>query len=137
MKGGYTLSENHRQLFQYCWQVLDWDVRVPRLLRALTECKADVICLQEVQFEVSEQSGFRLPAWMDPVISSGYVAILPDQKELAEMADRNLRVLQCREPVGTSPKLSSSDTAAPPYELATAVASRKLSSTDTAAPEYA
>ena len=36
-------------------EVLDWGVRMPRLLKELSGSNADVICLQEVQFEPSEE----------------------------------------------------------------------------------
>jgi len=70
-------------------EVLDWDVRRPRLLKLLLESKADVICLQEVQFERTG-SEFAIPQWL---CLDGYDVRVPGQSYLEQMAERNQRVL--------------------------------------------
>ena len=42
---------------------LDWSRRQPRLLSDLTSSRADIICLQEVQYERSDDE-FVLPEWL-------------------------------------------------------------------------
>jgi len=82
-------------------EVLDWDARQPRLLAELQACKADVLCLQEVQFERDPQNGdiFTLPAWLK---LDGYNARLPAQKYLEQMAERNKRVLNTETAIGNA-----------------------------------
>ena len=43
---------------------LDWAVRQPRLEAELVASKADLICLQEVQYEADPTGEFVLPAWL-------------------------------------------------------------------------
>lgn len=102
--------------------ILDMDGgRGKRLLNNLRSCKADVICLQELQLERSSpmspktpssedgeqgettedtprcdssRSDFVLPKWMQPLIEEdGYDVHLPPQTELDTIAERNVRVL--------------------------------------------
>eukprot|EP01052_Picozoa_sp_SAG31_P042926 SAG31_NODE_6981_length_1827_cov_3.899884_1_plen_327_part_10 len=76
--------------------------RHPRLLSELLAARADVICLQEVQFEApvnADVAGgdFSLPKWLQ---LGGYEAVLPEQTSLAEMSMRNSKVLRNPSPVG-------------------------------------
>jgi len=77
-------------------EVLDWEARRPRLLALLQESKADVVCLQEVQFERQGDS-FGLPAWL---ALDGYAAKIPGQSHLENMAERNKRVLENEVAIG-------------------------------------
>ena len=45
-------------------QRLDWAARQPMLEAELRASRADVICLQEVQYEASEDGTFALPDWL-------------------------------------------------------------------------
>ena len=85
-------------------EVLEWGVRWPRLLAELQASAADVICLQEIQFERGEGGQYVLPAWLAPLSeSAGYSARLPPQADLREMAERNERVLGVADaPVGNA-----------------------------------
>uniref|UniRef100_A0A0G4FK59 Endonuclease/exonuclease/phosphatase domain-containing protein n=1 Tax=Chromera velia CCMP2878 TaxID=1169474 RepID=A0A0G4FK59_9ALVE len=76
-------------------QVLAWEVRWPRLRKELEESRADVICLQEVQFSSSEAGGGTAPAFSLPdfLQLEGYEWRLPSLEEMTEMAERNKRVL--------------------------------------------
>jgi len=77
---------------------LDWEVRRPALLRELAASGADLICLQEVQFERSAVSGqFALPEWLR---LPGYEARVPPPAKLQDIASRNLRVLRCEAAIG-------------------------------------
>ena len=80
-------------------EVLDWSVRQPRLRKELQASQADVICLQEVQFEANPDGDFVLPQWLQ---LDGYLPKIPPQGELQKMADRNERVLQAPFPVGNA-----------------------------------
>ena len=81
-------------------QVLDWAARRPKLLEELKASEADVICLQEVQFEPTDGGNeFMLPSWLQ---LDGYVTCIPGQKPLNDMAQRNERVLRVRAPVGNA-----------------------------------
>ena len=85
---------------------LDWERRRPRLLAELEASKADVICLQEVQFERipgkadDDEDEYVLPSYLR---LDNYECILPDKRPLREMALRNERVLRVRAPVGNAP----------------------------------
>eukprot|EP00927_Polykrikos_kofoidii_P056696 TRINITY_DN50786_c0_g1_i1.p1 TRINITY_DN50786_c0_g1~~TRINITY_DN50786_c0_g1_i1.p1 ORF type:complete len:603 (+),score=84.10 TRINITY_DN50786_c0_g1_i1:59-1867(+) len=79
-------------------EVLDWAVRRPRLLAQFRAWRADVLCLQEVQFEQNGDGEFMLPAWLQEL--PGYAASLPGQQALRMMADRNLRVLDDEVAIG-------------------------------------
>ncbi|CAE8696624.1 unnamed protein product [Polarella glacialis] len=79
-------------------EVLDWDVRRPRLLAQLSSCGADILCLQEVQFECSSAGAFHLPSWLQGI--DGYAWRLPGQNSLQQMAERNERVLGNRVAIG-------------------------------------
>eukprot|EP00658_Telonema_sp_P-2_P041585 TRINITY_DN29767_c0_g1_i1.p1 TRINITY_DN29767_c0_g1~~TRINITY_DN29767_c0_g1_i1.p1 ORF type:complete len:490 (-),score=109.25 TRINITY_DN29767_c0_g1_i1:59-1381(-) len=81
-------------------EVLAWEARRPKLLTELQQSNADLICLQEVQFEPTEAGGFGLPAWLSAL--DKYKSQLPDQSSLTEMAERNERVLAARYPVGNA-----------------------------------
>lgn len=83
-------------------EALSWELRQPRMLAALRTSEADVICLQEVQFEAvanADEETFGLPAWLH---LDGYHAVIPSQRPLREMAVRNERVLRQRAPVGNA-----------------------------------
>jgi mRNA deadenylase 3'-5' endonuclease subunit Ccr4 len=85
-------------------EVLAWGKRQPRLLGELQRSGADIICLQEVQFEVGQNpdSGdelHTLPEWLQ---LEGYEAVLPSQGNLRQMAERNERVLQHKNAVGNA-----------------------------------
>ena len=83
-------------------EALAWELRQPRMLAALRQSEADVICLQEVQFEAVASAAdetFGLPAWLH---LDGYQAVIPSQRPLKEMALRNERVLRQRVPVGNA-----------------------------------
>eukprot|EP00286_Rhodomonas_abbreviata_P022755 CAMPEP_0181309462 /NCGR_PEP_ID=MMETSP1101-20121128/12025_1 /TAXON_ID=46948 /ORGANISM="Rhodomonas abbreviata, Strain Caron Lab Isolate" /LENGTH=265 /DNA_ID=CAMNT_0023415945 /DNA_START=190 /DNA_END=984 /DNA_ORIENTATION=- len=90
-------------------EVLDWDFRKPQLLATMAASQMDVICLQEVQFEPTEDvlapdvvsEAYGLPRWLDPLLES-YEAHIPDQADLKQMAERNARVLQLARPVGNA-----------------------------------
>jgi hypothetical protein len=93
-------------------KVLNWDARQPRLLKELLDSEADVLCLQEVQFEcmpLSDESvsagkcSYVLPEWLrEPLEGAGYTACVPSQKELRNMGERNERVLRVHAPVGNA-----------------------------------
>ena len=77
---------------------LDWSRRQPRLLSDLTSSRADIICLQEVQYERSDDE-FVLPEWLR---LEGYGCAVPGQKELRQIATRNARVLKSEVAVGNA-----------------------------------
>lgn len=63
---------------------------------------ADVICLQEIQFEKEECDGgsvFVLPPFLK---IDGYEPRVPPQRELAAIASRNLRVLRHEAAIGNA-----------------------------------
>ena len=73
---------------------LDWAARQPRLSTELRSCAADVLMLQEVQFEKADDGTLELPQWLQEVArASGYEARIPPQRDLREIASRNERVL--------------------------------------------
>lgn len=78
-------------------EVLAWEARQPRLLAELRASGADVICLQELQFEQTKDDVFVLPSWLR---LEGYEAVLPDQAALRAIAGRNKRVLDVNTAVG-------------------------------------
>lgn len=78
-------------------EVLAWEVRRPRLLAELRSCGADVLCLQEVQFEQQADGSFALPQWLE---LDGYKARLPGNVYLQQMAERNKRVLDLEAAIG-------------------------------------
>ena len=80
-------------------QRLDWAVRRPRLRAELQASRADVICLQEVQYEAGADGVFALPDWLR---LDGYALHVPPQRDLAEIASRNLRVLRHEVAVGNA-----------------------------------
>ena len=85
-------------------EVLAWEARQPRLLAELRASEADVICLQEVQFERQtatddKEEAYALPSWLQ---LDGYLPCIPGQRPLREMATRNERVLRSRTPVGNA-----------------------------------
>ena len=94
--------------FEWCGEgdgLLDFAIRCPRLLAEIQAAAADIVCLQEVQFESrsgGHDSGFGLPAWLRPLTIEGggdYFARIPAQSDLREIAERNQRVLNCFAPV--------------------------------------
>lgn len=95
-------------------RILGNEVRLPKLLQNLLDCKCDFICVQELQLErerveeddvaacigrVSRRQQFVLPQWIAPLIESSvsdddkYDILLPSQNELEKIAERNRRVL--------------------------------------------
>lgn len=78
---------------------IEWSYRQPMLRAELLACGADVLCLQEVQYERASSDLFDLPAWLQ---LPGYACILPSQKQLQHMAARNKRVLNVEEPVANA-----------------------------------
>ena len=77
---------------------LEWDLRRKRLLKQLESWRADVICLQEVQFEASPDGSFLLPTWLQGL--ENYSACIPAEKYLTLIAERNERVLANRVAIG-------------------------------------
>jgi hypothetical protein len=82
--------------------VLNIESRGPRLLEAMRSCRADCICLQELQLErrvsddvgSSDASPFVLPDWIRPIVDDDdYDIVLPPQPELDIIGERNIRVL--------------------------------------------
>jgi len=69
---------------------LSWEARRPRLQNQLARCGADLICLQEVQFDADADGNFALPTWLQ---LAGYEWLVPPQRDLAEISKRNERVL--------------------------------------------
>ena len=100
--------------FEWCGEgdeLLEFAARWPRMLAEINAAAADIVCLQEVQFErgegegEGEGEGFRLPAWLRSLTVEGggdYLACTPDQSDLQEIAERNERVLNCLAPVGNA-----------------------------------
>eukprot|EP01043_Picozoa_sp_COSAG02_P047639 COSAG02_NODE_4587_length_5188_cov_3.062684_1_plen_533_part_00 len=96
--------------FEWCGEgdeLLDFAARWPRMLAEINAAAADIVCLQEVQFDQSddEDKKFCLPAWLCSLTVEGggdYIAQLPGQSELQEIAERNERVLNCLAPVGNA-----------------------------------
>ena len=80
---------------------LDWDVRRTRVSALLARSRADVICLQEVQFSPDEDGTYSAPAWLRAALPE-YAVCIPGQKELAEIAARNARVLRQEVAVGNA-----------------------------------
>jgi len=80
-------------------QRLEWAVRQPKLAAELTASRADLICLQEVQYEAAPDGTFALPAWLQ---LDGYEAHVPAQRELSDIAARNFRVLRCGAAIGNA-----------------------------------
>ena len=76
---------------------LEWDLRRKRLLEQLQSWNADVLCLQEVQFEASPDGSFRLPDWLG---LEDYTASIPAEKYLTLIAERNERVLANKVAIG-------------------------------------
>ena len=85
-------------------EVLNMVRRGPRLLQALRSCRADCICLQELQLErtraaADENDGaskgpFVLPRWIRPIVDEDdYDIVLPPQSDLDVIGERNIRVL--------------------------------------------
>jgi endonuclease/exonuclease/phosphatase family metal-dependent hydrolase len=86
-------------------EYLDWEVRCPAIVANLCAANADVICLQEVQFEnVSSAEGqppeIVVPAWIANL--HGYRVIATDTPSLLDMAARNLRRLNTATAVGNA-----------------------------------
>ena len=83
------------------WNVNSLRVRLPQVLDWLEQHQADILCLQEVQFERAKTSQgtfkYSLPEWLHQgLVEDGkYAACLPAQGSLHAMAERNKRVLRC------------------------------------------
>ena len=79
--------------------VLNIENRGPRLLEAMRSCRADCICLQELQLERqgsddANKGPFVLPQWMRPIVDEDdFDIVLPPQSELDVIGERNIRVL--------------------------------------------
>ena len=69
---------------------LDWDVRRPKLRSELLASRADVICLQEVQYEADEDGAFFLPNWREPAFETPIATHEPTSATC---------VLDCRAPL--------------------------------------
>ena len=92
---------------------LEWGTRRAKLRWELESAGADVICLQEVQFEWEkkgaaagdhQQDGgdsglFKLPRWLR---IPGYRVRIPGQRELQQIASRNARVLRHEAAIGNA-----------------------------------
>eukprot|EP00746_Dinoflagellata_sp_MGD_P004847 gnl/MRDRNA2_/MRDRNA2_109365_c0_seq1.p1 gnl/MRDRNA2_/MRDRNA2_109365_c0~~gnl/MRDRNA2_/MRDRNA2_109365_c0_seq1.p1 ORF type:complete len:752 (+),score=202.97 gnl/MRDRNA2_/MRDRNA2_109365_c0_seq1:42-2258(+) len=76
---------------------LDWEVRQPKILEEIRSCQADIIALQEVQFEDIGDGNFGLPSWLQ---LPGYAAKIADQETMLKMVERNERVIGNPVPVG-------------------------------------
>ena len=85
-------------------EVLNMERRGPRLLQALRSCRADCICLQELQLERAQVAAdendddskgpYVLPKWIRPIVDDdNYDIVLPPQPELDVIGERNVRVL--------------------------------------------
>ena len=76
--------------------VLDLAVRGPRLYQALRHADADVLCLQELQLELDKKEmQWQFPEWLLPLLDDDdYRIHLPPDKQLHQIAQRNLRVLR-------------------------------------------
>ena len=94
--------------FEWCTDAaVDWSARRPMLRSELLACDADVICLQEVEFEAVGSSGeaaveaetYTLPAWLR---LDGFRWVIPDQAAMAQMAQRNARVLGAPAAIGNA-----------------------------------
>lgn len=83
---------------------LNWAVRQPKLLAELAASRADIICLQEVQYDADANGTYVLPAWLQ---LDGYEAHVPPQRDLCEIASRNGRVLQSETAIGNAVLLKS------------------------------
>ena len=85
--------------------VLAWKARMPRLLAELQACEADILCLQEVQYETTATDDatktYVLPEWLQAGLP-GYASFLPKQRDLGQMAERNERVLRTHTPVANA-----------------------------------
>ena len=86
--------------------VLAWKARMPRLLAELQACEADILCLQEVQYETmatddETKTTYVLPEWLQAGLP-GYASFLPKQRDLGQMAERNERVLRTHTPVANA-----------------------------------
>ena len=80
-------------------QALAWEARRPQLLAELVSAQADVVCLQEVQFEHDGDAGFAVPQWLR---LEGYEQVIPAQEQLEQMALRNERVLRSKTAIGNA-----------------------------------
>ena len=80
-------------------EVLAWESRRPALLAELVAAEADIVCLQEVQFERRADGVHELPGWLR---LSGYEYVIPAQEQMAQMAARNARVLRSCTAIGNA-----------------------------------
>lgn len=72
-------------------EVIDPSNRFPSIVTFLSDCNADVICLQEVMFEKHDEN-WDIPTWLsDPLSARGYHAIMQGltQKQWSKNAERN------------------------------------------------
>ena len=77
---------------------LEWELRRKLLLQQLESWHADVVCLQEVQFDTSPDGSFALPDWLQGL--KDYSACIPAEKYLTLIAERNERVLATKVAIG-------------------------------------
>ena len=87
--------------FRWCQNddVLCEKKRAKKLRQQIQDSQADIVCLQEVQF-VYDMKQWKLPSWLDSLTE--FKSILPDEKELNDMAKRNERVLKKKAPVANA-----------------------------------
>lgn len=80
---------------------LNWTFRAPRILSTIVSSNADVICLQEVVFQLQNDK-WGLPEWMQELSSLGYELIMQglSQKDLKSNAERNNRMVGRSTPTG-------------------------------------
>jgi endonuclease/exonuclease/phosphatase family metal-dependent hydrolase len=82
-------------------EVLEWNMRMPKLVEELKTSQADVICLQEIQFEKNKNNDkFELPLYLQQL--EGYDYRIGAESSLKEIADRNKRVLNNEVAVGNA-----------------------------------
>lgn len=69
--------------FEHCTEdALAWSARLPRLQALLRESDADIICLQEVQFE-SPICPPGVPSWLSEALAGKYIGVMQDDSKRA------------------------------------------------------
>jgi len=104
-----TRTGNIQEFAAFKWvtdpAVLDWEMRRKKIRNELVRSEADIIFLQEIQFDVAPsedkkvEKQWTLPAWLK---LPGYEFCIPSQSSLGKIADRNLRVLRSHSPIGNA-----------------------------------
>ena len=74
-------------------------LEIHNLGHAVEQLDADIVCLQEVQFERRPDGVHELPGWLR---LSGYEYVIPAQEQMAQMAARNDRVLRSCTAIGNA-----------------------------------